>query len=108
MDKFPWCFMVIFVNFGYGGAMFYLYEKTCAPAVSLQDGLKFFTQLILGMLFLCFITQVINIFLPIHSFFAYFFLTLGIIFCLYFCKDFFRDKIFLTAALLAFCYNRTP
>lgn len=93
----------ILATFGYGGAMFYLYEKTCAPAVSLQDGLKFFTQLILGMLFLCFITQVINIFLPIHSFFAYFFLTLGIIFCLYFCKDFFRDKIFLIAALLAFC-----
>ena len=64
----------ILATFGYGGAMFYLYEKTCAPAVSLQDGLKFFTLLILGMLFLCFITQVINIFLPIHSFFAYFFL----------------------------------
>ena len=37
----------ILATFGYGGAMFYLYEKTCAPAVSLQDGLKFFTQLIL-------------------------------------------------------------
>ncbi|TLD98502.1 hypothetical protein LS73_008730 [Helicobacter muridarum] len=93
----------ILSSLGFGGTLFYLYEKICAPAVSLQGGLKCFTQLILGMLFLCFITQVINIFLPINTFFAYFFLTLGITLCLYFCKDFFTDKILIIAAFLTFC-----
>lgn len=68
----------------------------------LQDpALKILAIPLLGMLFLCFIAQTLNLFVPINSFVSITILVLGIAFSIYFCKSYFKDSKILISGLLA-------
>lgn len=96
----------IIASFGYGRAVMKLCEKyTYAYMLNTHSILKIFTSFILGVLFLCLLTQVLNFFIPINTPVAWIILGIGIGLCIYTLKHCRIDMYFIISACFAFCIS---
>lgn len=93
--------------FGFGFALISAYEKYMKVPLfgeysDVYSIFRIFSALIFGILFLCFLVQILNFFIPINAVVSNIILTLGILCFLYFIKAFWLDKYLTLAGFLAF------